>query len=418
MSITKRILKDGTRVYEIRYSRGRDPLTGKQLAPYSTRYYPPATWSDKTAEREARVKEAEFIADCKAGRVLTKTEERQRRKEQAEAAERERMEMAAKPTFKSYAEIWIKEARADRSDGTRENYRVVLKRAGKVFNDCRMEDITPYMVQEYLTRLYADGKSEHNGKPLRFPTKLKHYAILHLFFETAAERGVIPVSPMERMKRPKRPKDELPRERKAFTSEEIQQIRACLDQEPLMWQAMVIFMLDTGCRRGEVVGLKWDAIDIKTGEITISRNAQYTAGKGTYIAAPKNGKTRSITLTPQGLAVMKEWKQKQALYLMGNGLPRTGFCFTRENGQMLNPQAPTSYFSRFSKKYNIPGFHPHAMRHTMATLSIANGADYVSVSAKLGHSSPDITLRVYAHANEEAQRKANELLAQQLYKEA
>lgn len=85
---------------------------------------------------------------------------------------------------------------------------------------------------------------------------------------------------------------------------------------------------------------------------------------------------------------------------------------------MLNPQAPTSYFSRFSKKYNIPGFHPHAMRHTMATLSIANGADYVSVSAKLGHSSPDITLRVYAHANEEAQRKANELLAQQLYKEA
>ena len=82
---------------------------------------------------------------------------------------------------------------------------------------------------------------------------------------------------------------------------------------------------------------------------------------------------------------------------------------------MMNPQAPTSYLSRFGKKYNLPGIHPHALRHTMATLSIANGADIVSISEKLGHAEPSITLNVYSHANEEAQRRANEVLAGAIY---
>lgn len=83
---------------------------------------------------------------------------------------------------------------------------------------------------------------------------------------------------------------------------------------------------------------------------------------------------------------------------------------------MMNPQAPTAYLNRFGKKYNLPGIHPHALRHTMASLSIANGADIVSVSEKLGHAEPSITLNVYSHANEEAQRRANEALAQAIYK--
>lgn len=77
----------------------------------------------------------------------------------------------------------------------------------------------------------------------------------------------------------------------------------------------------------------------------------------------------------------------------------------------------------FQKYYRMPEgtyskvaeIHPHALRHTMAALSIANGADVVSVSEKLGHAEPSITLNVYSHANEEAQRRANEVLAEALY---
>ena len=81
----------------------------------------------------------------------------------------------------------------------------------------------------------------------------------------------------------------------------------------------------------------------------------------------------------------------------------------------MNPATLTTLFRGWGKKYNIEKFHPHKLRHTMATISIANGADVVSVSKKLGHATPALTLNVYSHANEEAQRRANDALAKALY---
>lgn len=83
---------------------------------------------------------------------------------------------------------------------------------------------------------------------------------------------------------------------------------------------------------------------------------------------------------------------------------------------MIHPQSPTAYLRRFGQKYGIEDLHPHKLRHTMATLSIANGADVKSVSDKLGHSNVSITLEVYTHANEEAQQRANNALAEAIYK--
>ena len=81
----------------------------------------------------------------------------------------------------------------------------------------------------------------------------------------------------------------------------------------------------------------------------------------------------------------------------------------------MNPATLPSIFRIWGEKYDIDNFHPHKLRHSMATISIANGADVVSVSKKLGHSTPSITLDVYSHANEEAQRRANDVLAKAIY---
>ena len=98
-------------------------------------------------------------------------------------------------------------------------------------------------------------------------------------------------------------------------------------------------------------------------------------------------------------------------------MPNSGFCFTQENGEMMNPQTPTWYLKNFGERYKIDNLHPHALRHTMATLSIANGADIVSVSKKLGHTDVAITLNVYSHENEEAMKKACNVLSDVLYQE-
>lgn len=403
--------------YEIRVSRGYDPVTRKALKPYTMTWPHPDGWSKNKIERELNKVAAEFEAACNRGEVLTREQQKQEAIDRAEQAKREQMEQERKPTFARYTEMYLKE-KAEFAPGTKENYSTALQRAAAVFGDMKMEDITNLTVKQYINDLQTSGKNQFNGKPLAHKTILKHYIVLHALFENAVENQVIAVSPMQNMKRPKPRKDETPKEAVVYTEEEVRYIYQCLDKEPLKWKALVMFAIDSGCRRGEIVGLKWSEIDFKTGKVNICRNAQYTAGKGTYISTPKNRKNRVIYLNRPVLAVLAEWKRQQALLHFGQGIPLNGFCFTQDNGEMMNPQAPTSYLSRFGKKYNLPGIHPHALRHTMATLSIANGADVVSVSEKLGHAEPSITLNVYSHANEEAQRRANEVLAEALYKQA
>ncbi len=415
-SYTARKNKAGEVVsYQIKVTRGRDKLTGKQLTPFTTTYTPPEGWSKKAVERDLVRFMGEFEAACKRGEVLTKEQQKQQELDRIEQEKREKAEQERKPTFNAYVSHFVKEKSTSYAPGTLENYRIVLRKAAVVFGDMKLEDIDFLAVKKYITELQANGKNDFNGKPLAHKTILKHYIVLHALFENAVENQIIAVSPMQNMKRPKPRKDEAPKEAVVYTEEQVQYIYECLDKEPLKWKALVMFAIDSGCRRGEIVGLKWSEIDFKTGKVNICRNAQYTAGKGTYISTPKNRKNRVIYLNRPVLAVLAEWKRQQALLHFGQGIPLNGFCFTQDNGKMMNPQAPTAYLERFGDKYNLPGIHPHALRHTMATLSIANGADIVSISEKLGHAEPSITLNVYTHANEEAQKRANEVLAEALY---
>ena len=415
-SYTARKNKAGEIVsYQIKVSRGRDKLTGKQLTPFTTTYTPPTGWSKKAIERDLIRFMGEFEAACKRGEVLTKEQQKQQALDIAEREKLEKAEQERKPTFNAYASQFIKEKSTVYAPGTLENYRIVLRKAAVVFGDMKLEDIDFLSVKKYITNLQTNGTNDFNGKPLAHKTILKHYIVLHALFTNAVENEVIEVSPMQKMKRPKPRKDETPKEAIAYSESEIAYIMECLNCEPLKWKALIMFAIDSGCRRGEIVGLRWEEIDFKTGKVNICRNAQYTAGKGTYISTTKNRKNRVIYLNRPVLTVLAEWKRQQALLHFGQGIPLNGFCFTQDNGKMMNPQAPTSYLTQFGKKYNLPGIHPHALRHTMATLSIANGADIVSISEKLGHSEPSITLNVYSHANEEAQRRANEVLAEAIY---
>lgn len=417
-SVTKRIRKDGTRVYEIRVFRGRDPITGKQITPWSDCYTPPASWSDNRALKQAQVVAAAFEARCMAGEVMTKAERKTYEQEQIRIAEQAKREEEAKLTFSAYVDLFMKQAEITRSIGTLKNYEIVFRRASATLGDYKMTEITPVIMRSYITDLQANGTSERNGSPLSYNTVGKHYNVLHTFFEAAVDDEIIEFSPMQRMKKPKPRKDDVQTDAKALSLDESRRLLACLKDEPLMWRALVMFFLDSGCRRGEAVAMRWENINLQTGGIEVKGNAQYSTEKGKYITTPKSGKGRTVYLNPPVLAVLKEWKREQAKWLLSMGLPHTGFVFTQDNGEMLNPNAPTKYLSKFGKKYGFPGLHPHTLRHTMATISIANNADIVSISKKLGHAAPSITLNVYSHANQEAQLRANKTLETALYKNA
>ena len=178
---------------------------------------------------------------------------------------------------------------------------------------------------------------------------------------------------------------------------------SCVAQEPLKWQAYINLAADSGARRGELCGLQWSDIDWKSGIITIRRNLQYTAQKGVYVAAPKNGKARTVDIGPETLALLRRLREEQAESCISI------WVFTQDGtAEPMHPQSPTRYFKKFGERYGVKDFHPHKLRHSSASIALTSGADVVSVSERLGHSDTAVTLRMYAHANEESIRRAGQ----------
>ena len=378
--------KDGRRFFQICVSRGY----GK--APYKTRWYWPDGWSKRTAERELAKIAAEFERACAAGEV-------QNRAEAKKQAADEAAEAAKLKTVRQYADgVYMAAKETTLAENTRSLYRMFLDRhILPVIGDMLLVDVTPAIIQKLLLDFQKSGKAHSSTLTL--------YVVLRGIFDMAFMDDSIPISPMLKVKRPAPRKDEAPKEEspKALTAKELSAVLSCVAQEPLKWQAYINLAADSGGRRGELCGLQWQDIDWKSGTVTIRRNLQYTAQKGVYIAAPKNGKTRTVDVGMETLDLLRRLRDEQAASCLSQ------WVFTQDSSaDPMFPQSPTRFFKRFGERYGINDFHPHKLRHSSASIAITNGADVVSVSERLGHSDTAVTLRMYAHANAESIRRAGQ----------
>lgn len=378
--------KDGRRFFKITVSRGRGQ------SPYTTRWYWPDGWSKRAAERELAKQAAAFELACSRGEVLTRADIR--RKEAEEQAEAAKLK-----TVRQYADgVYMPTKETTLSENARSSYRMFLDRhILPVLGNTLLTEVTPAMLTKLLVDFQRAGKSH--------ATCVKLYNILNGLFQMAFLDDSIQINPMLKVKRPVPRKDEaaVDEAEKAYTVDELRRILRCLKEEPLKWRTYITLMADTGIRRGEACGLNWSDVDFNTLTVTVRRNLQYTPSAGVYEAAPKNGKTRVVDIGADTAALLKQLRSEQASTCMSR------YVFTQDGSpEPMHPQTPTRYFRKFGKRYGVEDFHPHKLRHTSASLAITNGADVVSVSERLGHSDTAVTLRMYAHANEESIRRAGQ----------
>lgn len=378
--------KDGRRFFKITVSRGRGQ------SPYTTRWYWPDKLSKRAAERELAKQAAAFELACSRGEVLTRADIR--RKEAEEQAEAAKLK-----TVRQYADgVYMPTKETTLSENARSSYRMFLDRhILPILGDTLLTEVTPAMLTKLLVDFQRTGKSH--------ATCVKLYNILNGLFQMAFLDDSIQINPMLKVKRPVPRKDEaaVDEAEKAYTVDEMRRILKCLKEEPLKWRTYITIMADTGIRRGEACGLNWSDVDFNTLTVTVRRNLQYTPSAGVYEAAPKNGKARVVDIGADTAVLLKQLRSEQASTCMSR------YVFTQDGSpEPMHPQTPTRYFRKFGKRYGVEDFHPHKLRHTSASLAITNGADVVSVSERLGHSDTAVTLRMYAHANEESIRRAGQ----------
>lgn len=378
--------KTGQAFYEIRVSRGR----GKSYL--STRWYVPEGWSQKSIERELAKVAADFERQVTSGEIIS-------RKEQHELNLAAAQEAAKVQTLQQYAEtVFLPAKSVSVSENARSTYQGNLdKWIYPALGLLKMPDITPANISALLLDMQAQGKAHS--------TVIKIYTILNSLFKMAYMTDVITRNPMDKVERPKPRKDEIKgAEIAAYSVEEVQNILASLEREPLKWRVLLRLLIDTGMRRGECCGLRWKDIDFEADTITISRNLCYTPQKGVYLDTPKSGRTRTVDVDPEIINMLRELRADQASHAL------SAYVFTQDNSpEPMHPQSPTRYMKKFSERYGIPDLHPHKLRHTFASIAITSGADVASVSEKLGHSDKAVTLRMYTHADQESMKRASNI---------
>lgn len=249
-----------------------------------------------------------------------------------------------------------------------------------------------------------------SGETLSAKTVWEHHQFLYSVLSLAIREGIIKYNPAESAEKPKYKKIE----QKAFKIEEIQRILEKLNDEyqsgrvSAKWRAIMYLLIYTGARRGEIAGLRWEAIDFESREIVINNTVLYVHGEGTYSSDPKTETSnRKLVITDDLLKVIDDYK----LDCENKGLKLNGYVFTQANGKPINPCSITDWCDNFSAKHNLPHIHPHAFRHSVATNLIHQNIDVVTVSHMLGHSKPSVTMDIYAHAFRDNNSTACEKIA-------
>lgn len=156
----------------------------------------------------------------------------------------------------------------------------------------------------------------------------------------------------------------------------------------------------TGVRRGELLGLCWDSVDLENGAITIQRQLS-TLKSGLVLEETTKSESgrRKITLTDDALKELKSHRVRQLeekLY-WGKAYQNNNLLFCKEDGTFIDPREFTKKFQQHLEAAGLPKVRLHDLRHTHASLLLARGVHAKVVQERLGHSSITMTLDLYTH---------------------
>lgn len=240
-------------------------------------------------------------------------------------------------------------------------------------------------------------------------TILKYHRVISSVLTTAVQWQFIYSNPCQRLKPPKAEYTEA----KYLDNDDLSLLISALDDEPIKYRTAIMMLIVTGCRRGELLGLEWSDVDFKHQTVNINKELIYIPGKGLFDDTPKNATSnREIKLSSGMINMLHEWETEQLKQrlALGSKWENSSKIFTNDFGQAMRPDTMTQWFSKFIARHNLPPAHLHTLRHTSASLLIADGTDVRTVSKRLGHANTSTTLNIYAHAIKSADEAAAEKL--------
>lgn len=304
----------------------------------------------------------------------------------------------SKMTVGEWLDAWLKDWCPHLKPYTRCGYEHTVEELKHQIGDIPLQKLRAVDVQAMMNRWSETGTKVARG-PLAPSTIGKHMTALSAALNKAVELEMIRKNPAHATKRPRIEKGEL----HVLEQSEVQ--RLLRETKATDLYMPVLLACTTGMRRGEIIALRWQDVDLEVGALLVRRNAVQIKGE-VVIGDTKTSKPRGVALPPFVVAELKAHKKRQAerRLQMGNKWKDHGLVCTRD-GSPMKPEWLSSAFLYFAKTHNFPVTF-HGLRHTHASLLLAEGVNMKVVQERLGHSKMSMTSDLYTHLSAGMQEDA------------
>lgn len=306
-------------------------------------------------------------------------------------------------TVASYLARWLEANASTVRPGTQQRYEDIARlHLNPIIGRIRLAKLTPLDVQ----RLYQDRLTK--GK-LSATTVNTIHVVLHKALKQAMRWGLLTRNVTEAVDPPR----ESTPQYVTWTQPQVALFLGVSDshEQAVLWRLAVL----TGMRRGEILGLRWDDLDMARGQLAVKQTRVRGANGEFTFGQPKTQKSRrSIAIPPSLVEALRKHQLKQheerlALGL-GDAYNVAGLVFIDAMGKPLHPNTLAYQYQKLQRAAGVPVIRFHDLRHTSATLMLANGEHPKIVQERLGHSSVSMTLDRYSHVSMDMQRGAADRL--------
>jgi integrase len=364
--MTGHIRRRGERSWELKFDLGRD-ASGRRKIAYQ---------SFKGTKREAQVKLAELITAANAGSCVEPTK------------------ITVADFVRSRVDQW--EAAPDG----------ITARTAQRYRQLTENQIVPFLGARTLQKLTrVDIEGWHNAlhqAGLAARTIGHAHRVLHQALGDAESDGLVVKNVCRLRKAPK------VAEREIAIVQDVPAFIAKTRGSRLYVHALLALV--GGLRLGEVLALRDRHVDLDRKVLHVREAIEDTKAHGIRIKSPKTrAGRRDITLPDVAVAALSEHRRQllETRMKLGAGkLPDDALLFTTLDGRPLRPGNVSSDWGQIAASIGMPEISFHALRHTHASQLIASGVDIVTISRRLGHARPSVTLAIYAHMFHTDDRKA------------
>lgn len=284
--------------------------------------------------------------------------------------------------MKYYAELHLKET-------TLSCYQNCLNHLLPVIGDMKILEITPNTMNEYIRLKQKTTKLSNTSIN-------KHLVLAKSILTHAIDNGLLAKNPLDRVKKLK----EEVKEQQCLTQKEVYKVLEVAQKYYPDFYPLLITAIFTGARQGELFSLTWDKINFVEGYMKIDKRVHDKT-----ISTPKTRSSiRKINLPDEVIKVLKEWRLRCPHSDMN-------LVFPNEKGNFLNRQnLRKRQLNPTLRRAGVSEIRFHDLRHTFASLLLANNAHPKYVQDQMGHSSIKITMDTYSHLLPEAHKKGVDTL--------